>query len=69
MEHKKGEHHMGFYLGDVRLWRFLFLPFHGTFSRHGIDQASSSLLIWLNDNVHFNPHRSLDRFGLKGLEG
>ena len=21
---KKGEHHMGFYLGDVRLWRFLF---------------------------------------------
>ena len=23
MEHKKGEHHMGFYLGDVRLWRFL----------------------------------------------
>ena len=25
MERKKGEHHMGFYLGDVRLWRFLFL--------------------------------------------
>lgn len=24
MEQKKGEHHMGFYLGDVRLWRFLF---------------------------------------------
>ena len=41
MEQKKSEHHMGFYLGDVRLWRFLFL--------------------------HFNPNRSLDRFGLKGL--
>ena len=42
---------MGFYLGDVRLWRFLFLPFHGTFSRHGKAQASLALLIWLNENV------------------
>lgn len=29
MEHKKGEHHMGFYLGDVRLWRFLYLHLKG----------------------------------------
>lgn len=38
---KKANVTQGFYLGDVRLWRFLFL--------------------------HFNPNRSLDRFGLKGL--
>jgi hypothetical protein len=25
--------------------------FHGTFSRHGIAQASLALLIWLNENV------------------
>lgn len=29
MKQKKGEHHMGFYLGDVRLWRFLFLHLKG----------------------------------------
>ena len=30
-----------------------FLPFHGTFSRHGITRASSVLLIWLNENLRF----------------
>ena len=30
-----------------------FLPFHGTFSRHGITRASSVLLIWLNENLPF----------------
>ena len=32
---------------------FLFLPFHGTFSRHGKAQASLALLIWLNENAPF----------------
>ena len=27
------------------------VPFYGTFSRHGIDRASSSMLICLNENV------------------
>ena len=31
----------------------LFVPFHGTFSRHGKAQASLALLIWLNENVVF----------------
>ena len=30
------------------------VPFHGTFSRHGITQTSSVLLIWLNENVRFH---------------
>ena len=51
MEHKEGEHHMGLFLSDVRLQRFLFLLFHSTFSRHGKAQASLALLIWLNENV------------------
>ena len=29
--------------------------FHPTFSRHGIVQASLTLLIWLNENVGFHP--------------
>ena len=29
------------------------LGFHPSFSRHGRDQASLSLLIWLNENLHF----------------
>ena len=29
------------------------LLFHSTFSRHGIDRASSSMLIWFNENVPF----------------
>ena len=28
------------------------VEFHSTFSRHGITEASSILLIWLNENVH-----------------
>ena len=31
-----------------------FLPFHGTFSRHGITRASSVLLIWLNGKPSFH---------------
>jgi hypothetical protein len=48
---KKANVTQGFYLGDVRLQRFLFLLFHSTFSRHGKAQASLALLIWLNENV------------------
>ena len=33
-------------------WLNIFLPFHGTFSRHGKAKASLALLIWLNENVH-----------------
>jgi len=32
-------------------WQKFFVPFHGTFSRHGKAQASLALLIWLNENV------------------
>ena len=61
MEHKEGEHHMGLFLSDVRLQRFLFLLFHSTFSRHGKAQASLALLIWLNENVPF--HGTFSRHG------
>jgi len=39
----------------------LFVPFHGTFSRHGKAQASLALLIWLNENVLF--HSTFSRHG------
>ena len=35
------------------IWLNENLPFHGTFSRHGITRASSVLLIWLNENLPF----------------
>ena len=35
--------------------------FHPSFSRHGRDQASLPLLIWLNENVGFHP--SFSRHG------
>ena len=38
------------------------VPFHGTFSRHGITRASSVLLIWLNENVRFHQKDTLKRF-------
>jgi len=58
---KKASITQGFYLGDVRLQRFLFLLFHSTFSRHGKAQASLALLIWLNENVPF--HGTFSRHG------
>ena len=33
------------------IWLNENVPFYGTFSRHGIDRASSVLLIWLNEKV------------------
>ena len=34
------------------------IGFHPSFSRHGITQASSVLLIWLNENVLYSPSRA-----------
>ena len=43
------------------IWLNENVPFHGTFSRHGITRASSVLLIWLNEKVLF--HSTFSRHG------
>ena len=56
---KKANITWGFSLVMFAFSGFLYLPFHGTFSRHGIAQASLALLIWLNEKVHLKGYRGL----------
>ena len=42
------------------IWLNENVPFHGTFSRHGITRASLALLIWLNENVENVVSKKLD---------
>ena len=56
---KKANITWGFSLVMFAFSGFLYLPFHGTFSRHDKAQASLALLIWLNEKVHLKGCRSL----------
>ena len=50
------------YLSSHATNRYFIPNWGSTFSRHGIDRASSSMLIWLNENVPF--HGTFSRHGI-----